>query len=112
MALVSYRRFVGETQSIPSGVILGGVAAMMIYGLYTVGQSNIKRRGWKNEKIQARYNLVPYLQYDEDVEYCKRQEELDAKEARVMKDVPGWVVGQSVYHSKRWVEPLYNDRRW
>jgi len=38
------RRFVGETMSVHPGLILGGVASMMSYGLYNVGQFNIERR--------------------------------------------------------------------
>ncbi|KAJ1490842.1 GRIM-19 protein-domain-containing protein [Baffinella frigidus] len=108
---VRTKRYVGETLSVHPLLILGGVAAMMTYGLYAVGQTNIKRRGWKKEKLQCRYNIVPYMVAEEDVEYLKRQEILDAREAEIMKDVPGWVVNQSCYHSKRWTEPLYNDRR-
>ena len=44
MRLGCGRRFVGQTMSIPSGVIVGGVVTMMSYGLYQVGQTNIKRR--------------------------------------------------------------------
>lgn len=34
----------------------------MAYGMYKVGTFNIKRRGWKQEKLEARRTLVPYLQ--------------------------------------------------
>ena len=27
------------------------------------------------------------------------------REASIMKDVPGWQVGESVYNSKRWMPP-------
>lgn len=33
----------------------------------------------------------------------KENEEL---EAEIMKDVPGWVVGESVYHTQKWVTPI------
>lgn len=32
-------------------------------------------------------------------------------EAEVMKDVPGWKVGESVYHSGRWVPPSSGELR-
>ena len=32
-------------------------------------------------------------------------------EAEVMKDVPGWKVGESVYHSGRWVPPASGELR-
>lgn len=32
-------------------------------------------------------------------------------EAEVMKDVPGWKVGESVYNSGRWVPPASGELR-
>ena len=32
-------------------------------------------------------------------------------EARIMKNVPGWKVGESVYHSGRWVPPATGELR-
>lgn len=29
----------------------------------------------------------------------------EAEEALIMKDVPGWKVGESVYHTDKWVPP-------
>ena len=37
-------------------------AAGMMIGMWKVGQYNIKRRGWKQEKVDARRSLAPYLQ--------------------------------------------------
>jgi hypothetical protein len=34
----------------------------MVYGIWKVGTYNVKRRGWKQEKFQARSTLAPYLQ--------------------------------------------------
>ncbi|KAF5950622.1 hypothetical protein HYC85_012615 [Camellia sinensis] len=31
------------------------------------------------------------------------------EEARIMKDVPGWKVGESVYHSGRWMPPATGE---
>jgi len=61
-APIRTKRFVGVTTSIPSGIILGITAAGMLVGMWKVGQFNIKRRGWKQEKLEARRALVPYLQ--------------------------------------------------
>ena len=30
----------------------------------------------------------------------------EKEEAEIMKDVPGWVVGESVYNTKKWIPPL------
>lgn len=32
-------------------------------------------------------------------------------EAEVMKDVPGWKVGENVYHSGRWIPPAIGELR-
>lgn len=29
----------------------------------------------------------------------------EEEEALIMKDVPGWKVGESVYHTERWIPP-------
>ncbi|XP_039188942.1 NADH dehydrogenase [ubiquinone] 1 alpha subcomplex subunit 13 isoform X2 [Crotalus tigris] len=31
------------------------------------------------------------------------------EEAKIMKDVPGWQVGESVYHTTRWVTPRADE---
>ena len=30
----------------------------------------------------------------------------EEEEAQIMKDVPGWKVGESVYHADRWIPPV------
>ena len=37
-------------------------AAGMMFGMWKVGTFNVKRRGWKQEKLEARRALAPYLQ--------------------------------------------------
>jgi len=33
------------------------------------------------------------------------------EEARIMKNVPGWKVGENVYHSGRWMPPATGELR-
>ena len=35
--------------------------------------------------------------------YCAREDARLKKEAEVMKDVPGWEVGKSVYNTRKWM---------
>ena len=35
--------------------------------------------------------------------YCAAEEAKLDKERRVMKDIPGWEVGKSVYHTRKWM---------
>jgi NADH dehydrogenase (ubiquinone) 1 alpha subcomplex subunit 13 len=56
------------------------------------------------EERRARYVMAPLLQAEEDRWYAAREAEITKQEAEIMKNVPGWKAGESVYHSKtRWV---------
>ena len=35
----------------------------------------------------------------------KAMKKSDEEEAAIMKDVPGWVAGEKVYHTDAWVPP-------
>mmetsp|Transcript_11525 Transcript_11525/g.18366 ORF Transcript_11525/g.18366 Transcript_11525/m.18366 type:complete len:178 (+) Transcript_11525:3-536(+) len=109
-APIKTKRFVGVTTSIPSSVFVGLTGLGMAYGMWKVGNFNIKRRGWKQEKIEARRSLVPFLQAEEDIAYASKKKKRDALEAQVMSGVEGWTVGASVYNtSKIYAPPMVND---
>lgn len=44
-----------------------------------------------------------YLPLHSCLRLLKENEEL---EAQIMKDVPDWKVGESVYHTEKWVTPM------
>lgn len=46
---------------------------------------------------------VLYLPLHSCLRLLKENEEL---EAQIMKDVPDWKVGESVYHTEKWVTPM------
>jgi len=109
-APIRTKRFVGVTTSIPSGVILGLTGLGMAYGMWKVGTFNQKRRGWKQEKLEARRSVVPYLQAEEDIAYAAKEKKRDAMEAQVMSGVEGWKVAESVYNTtKIFARPMIND---
>ena len=88
----------------PNGAQLWfGASALIAFGFYRVGQYNRQRAGEKLEERTARYALAPYLQAEEDRWYNEREKEILSKEAAIMKNVPGWTVGESTYLTKRWV---------
>lgn len=90
----------------PSGLAMFvGAAAIIGYGMYKVGQGNIARRELHEEKIQARRDIVAVLQAEEDRRWVKAKEAAVAREAEIMKDVPGWKAGENVYHGDRWMPP-------
>ncbi|KAF2314096.1 hypothetical protein GH714_022191 [Hevea brasiliensis] len=61
----------------------------------------------KEEKYAARRAILPVLQAEED----ERVEEVLQYEAEVMKDVPGWKVGENVYNSGKWMPPATGELR-
>ncbi|KAG4983137.1 hypothetical protein AAZX31_10G121800 [Glycine max] len=81
------------------------------WGMYQVGQGNKIRRALKEEKYAARRSILPVLQAEEDERFVKEWHKYLEYEAEVMKDVPGWKVGESVYHSSRWVPPASGELR-
>merc|ERR1712028_135063 len=101
---VRYRRDMAPKGPNGLEMFVGG-AAIIAFGMYKVGQGNIKRREEHEEKLQARRNLVALLQAEEDRRYVVAKEAAIAREAEIMKDVPGWKVGESVYNGGRWMPP-------
>ncbi|EFN59668.1 hypothetical protein CHLNCDRAFT_59533 [Chlorella variabilis] len=96
----------------PTGLTLFTVgAAVMAYGFYKVGQGNRERRGIKAEHFAMRASLVPFLQAEEDRRWVVKHQEFLAKQQAVMKDVPGFEVGQSVYKT-RWMPPAKPVGAW
>ncbi|KAK1290008.1 NADH dehydrogenase [ubiquinone] 1 alpha subcomplex subunit 13-A [Acorus calamus] len=81
------------------------------YGMYQVGKGNKIRRALKEEKYAARRAILPILQAEEDKRFVEQYKKYLDEEARIMKDVPGWKVGESVYHSKRWTPPATGELR-
>ncbi|KAI9000805.1 GRIM-19 [Trametes punicea] len=84
----------------PSGlVILGGVTAVCAYGFYRVGKGNLEKRELQREKVWSRIHLVPLLLAEGDRDAYRRQQAALEREREIMKDVPGWEPGKSVYNN-------------
>ncbi|TCD67569.1 hypothetical protein EIP91_012266 [Steccherinum ochraceum] len=87
----------------PSGVvILGGVTAVCAYGFYRLGLGNLERRELQREKTWSRIHLVPLLLAEADRDAYRRQQAALEREKEIMKDVPGWEAGKSVYNNPRY----------
>ncbi|KAI0727324.1 GRIM-19 [Fomitopsis betulina] len=92
----------------PSGiVILGGVTALCTYGFYRVGKGNLEKRELQREKTWSRIHLVPLLLAEGDRDAYRRQHAALEREKEIMKDVPGWEAGKSVYNN-----PKYRPGEW
>ncbi|KAI9595224.1 GRIM-19 [Syncephalis fuscata] len=93
----------------PSGfVLIAGLSAFCGYGFYHVIQSIKETNEIKREKLWARIHLVPMLQAETDRDHYRREQALQAEEAELMKNVPGWEVNakggaSSVYNTDRYV---------
>ncbi|XP_074834551.1 NADH dehydrogenase [ubiquinone] 1 alpha subcomplex subunit 13 [Carettochelys insculpta] len=81
----------------------------MVMGYYTLFKWNRERRRLLIEDLEARIALLPLLQAESDRRVLRLLRENLEEEAKIMKDVPGWKVGESVWHTDRWVTPTIDE---
>ncbi|XP_035169766.1 NADH dehydrogenase [ubiquinone] 1 alpha subcomplex subunit 13, partial [Oxyura jamaicensis] len=67
------------------------------------------RRRLLIEDLEARIALMPLLQAEADRRTLRILRQNLDEEAKIMKDVPGWKVGESVFHTDRWVPPTLDE---
>lgn len=77
----------------------------LLYGYWSMAKWNRERRRLQIEDLEARIALMPLLQAERDRRVLRMLRENLEEEAIIMKDVPGWKVGESVFHTTRWVTP-------
>ncbi|CAG8433962.1 12146_t:CDS:2 [Ambispora gerdemannii] len=88
----------------PSGLTLVlGITAISAYGFYRYFQGKNERHELERENMWSRIHLVPLLQAEHDRDTYRREQAAIKREAEIMKDVPGWKPGESVYHTKRYI---------
>lgn len=92
-----------RTRGPKSWQLWAGLVVTTIYGFNMIGYTNRETAKIKLSERESRYNMVPFLQAEADREYAYRERISDAKEAEIMKDVPGWEVGKSPFNSKKWM---------
>lgn len=93
-----------------SGYSMFGIGiGMMLFGYWRVFKWNRERRRLQIEEFEARIALMPLLQAEHDRKTLQQLRENLEEEAVIMKDVPGWKVGESVFHTDRWVTPLPDE---
>lgn len=64
-------------------------------------------RELKRERAWSRIHLVPVMLAEADRDAYRRNEAQVAREKEIMKDVPGWEAGKSVYNTKRYTPPNF-----
>ncbi|EJT52205.1 hypothetical protein A1Q2_06976 [Trichosporon asahii var. asahii CBS 8904] len=88
----------------PSGIaIFALVGAISAFGFYKVGQSNAEKRELARERAWSRIYLVPAILAEQDRDAYRRNVAALEREKQIMKDVPGWEAGKSVYNTKHYV---------
>ncbi|XP_078279674.1 NADH dehydrogenase [ubiquinone] 1 alpha subcomplex subunit 13 [Rhinoraja longicauda] len=99
----------------PSGYSMFGIGiGILMFGYWRLFKWNRERRRLQIEDLEARIAMLPLLHAEQDRRCLRLLRENLEEEAKIMKDVPGWKVGESVYHSNRWFYPsaeeLFNLR--
>ncbi|CAN9502875.1 unnamed protein product [Ophioblennius macclurei] len=93
-----------------SGYSMFGIGiGIMVFGYWRLFKWNRERRRLQIEELEARIALMPLLQAEQDRRTLRMLRENLEEEAVIMKDVPGWKVGESVFHTDRWVTPLNEE---
>uniref|UniRef100_A0A6J0VGU9 NADH dehydrogenase [ubiquinone] 1 alpha subcomplex subunit 13 n=1 Tax=Pogona vitticeps TaxID=103695 RepID=A0A6J0VGU9_9SAUR len=83
--------------------------AVFAYGCYRFKTWNRERKRLHIEDLEARIGILPFLIAEEDRRLLRILRENFEEEAKIMKDVPGWQVGESRFHTTRWVPPLPDE---
>ncbi|KAF4076422.1 hypothetical protein AMELA_G00214920 [Ameiurus melas] len=93
-----------------SGYSLFGIGiGAMLFGYWRLFKWNRERRRLHIEDLEARIALLPLLQAEHDRRTLRMLRENLEEEAVIMKDVPGWKVGENVFHTDRWVTPTNDE---
>ncbi|KAM4053357.1 NADH dehydrogenase [ubiquinone] 1 alpha subcomplex subunit 13 [Anomaloglossus baeobatrachus] len=85
-----------------------GIGAML-FGYWRIGTWNRERRRLLIEDLETRLALMPLFQAESDRRTLRVLRENLEQEAIIMKDVPDWKVGESTFHTDRWVTPTLNE---
>ncbi|XP_065434657.1 NADH dehydrogenase [ubiquinone] 1 alpha subcomplex subunit 13 [Chrysemys picta bellii] len=94
----------------PSGYSLFAIGiGSLLLGYYNLIKWNRERRRLQIEDLETRIALFPLLQAESDRRTLRLLRENLEEEAKIMKDVPGWKVGESVFHTDRWVPPTTDE---
>uniref|UniRef100_A0A8C0CAV8 NADH dehydrogenase [ubiquinone] 1 alpha subcomplex subunit 13 n=3 Tax=Balaenoptera TaxID=9766 RepID=A0A8C0CAV8_BALMU len=81
----------------------------LLFGYWSMMKWNRERRRLQIEDFEARIALMPLLQAEKDRRVLQMLRENLEEEAIIMKDVPDWKVGESVFHTTRWVTPTMGE---
>jgi NADH dehydrogenase (ubiquinone) 1 alpha subcomplex subunit 13 len=81
-----------------------GVAT--VFGFYKISVTNTEKRMCRKEQREGRMAIMPFLTAESDVAKQAEYNKALAYEANLMKNVPGWKVGESVMSKgAKWQAP-------
>ncbi|XP_066491624.1 NADH dehydrogenase [ubiquinone] 1 alpha subcomplex subunit 13 [Tiliqua scincoides] len=81
----------------------------LIFGYYSIVKWNRERRRLNIEDLETRIALFPLLMAEDDRRTLRILRQNLDEEAKIMKDVPGWKVGESRFNTTRWVPPTEDE---
>ncbi|XP_055474765.1 NADH dehydrogenase [ubiquinone] 1 alpha subcomplex subunit 13 [Psammomys obesus] len=84
----------------------------LLFGSWRIMKWNRERRRLQIEDLEARIALMPLFLAEKDRRILQILRENLEEEAIIMKDVPNWKVGESVFHTTRWVPPFIGELYW
>ncbi|KAM8961914.1 NADH dehydrogenase [ubiquinone] 1 alpha subcomplex subunit 13 [Pelodytes ibericus] len=82
---------------------------VLFFGYWSIFRWNRERRRFQIEDLETRVAILPLLQAETDRRVLRQMRLNLEEEAKIMKDVPGWKVGESPFHTERWVTPTLNE---
>ncbi|XP_042527140.1 NADH dehydrogenase [ubiquinone] 1 alpha subcomplex subunit 13 [Dipodomys spectabilis] len=101
---IDYKRNLPQRGLSGYSMLALGVGALLV-GYWGITRWNRERRRLYIEELEARLALLPLFQAERDRRVLRMLRENLEEEAIIMKDVPGWKVGESVFSTTRWVRP-------
>ncbi|KAI6645939.1 hypothetical protein LOD99_13196 [Oopsacas minuta] len=91
----------------PGGLtLLLGTLIIMSFGWVLVIRTNRERRMFRREMREARIALYPLFLAENDRNTLRGMKNFEDAELEIMKNVPGWRAGESVYYNTRWIKPI------
>ncbi|CAI5798778.1 NADH dehydrogenase [ubiquinone] 1 alpha subcomplex subunit 13 [Podarcis lilfordi] len=81
----------------------------LIVGYYSIVKWNRERRRLNIEDLETRIAIYPLLLAENDRRTLRLLRQNLDEEAKIMKDVPDWQVGESRYHTTRWTNPTLDE---
>lgn len=91
----------------PGWLLFAGAIGAYVYGMIELSKTAKEYKYNRYEARESRMGLHAFFNAEEDRYNQAKIMRSDAAEAEIMKDVPGWKVGENPY-SKRWDLPLFD----